>query len=64
MDDKQFRELRTLIQEQGMKIAELTMVVRQLKQAVETTEIVYLGPDDAAFEEVDVPEDLKKFLPD
>lgn len=63
MDDKQFRELRTLILEQGVKIAALTMEVRALKQAVETTEVVYLSPDDVG-DPVDVPEDLKKFLPD
>lgn len=63
MDDKQFRELRTLILEQNVKIAELALEVRKLKQAVETTEVVYLGPDDVA-EPVDVPDDVRKFLPD
>ncbi|WP_107341709.1 hypothetical protein [Agrobacterium pusense] len=63
MDDKQFRELRTLILDQNVKIEALTMEVRALRAAVETTEIVYLGPDDVA-EPIDVPEDVKQFLPD
>jgi len=63
MDDKQFRELRTLILDQNVKIEALTKEVRALREAVETTEVVYLGPDDVA-EPIDVPEDVKKFLPD
>lgn len=64
MDDKQFRELRTLIIDQSVKIEALTMEVRALRAAVETTEIVYLGPDDMGAMPIDVPEDVKRFLPD
>lgn len=64
MDDKQFRELRTLILDQSVKIEALTMEVRALRAAVETTEFVYLGPDDMEAMPIDVPEDVKKFLPD
>lgn len=63
MTDEQYRALRTLILDQGVKIAALTMEVRALKQAVETTEVVYLATEDIG-EPVEVPEDLKKFLPD
>ncbi|CAN7390662.1 hypothetical protein [Neorhizobium sp. LjRoot104] len=64
MTDEQFRALRQLILDQSVEIKALAMEVRALKRAVETTEIVYLGPDDIEAEPVDVPEDLKKFLPD
>lgn len=42
MDDKQFRELRTLILDQSVKIEALALEVRALKRAMETTEVVYL----------------------
>lgn len=64
MTDEQFRALRQLILDQSVKIEALAADIRALKRAVETTEIVYLGPDDLEAEPVDVPEDLKKFLPD
>lgn len=63
MTDEQFRALRTLILDQGVKIAALTLEVRALKQAVETTDVIYLSTEDIG-EPVDIPEDLKKFLPD
>ncbi|MCZ7496268.1 hypothetical protein O8B39_17345 [Agrobacterium rhizogenes] len=40
------------------------MEVRALRAAVETTEVVYLGADDMDAMPIDVPEDVKKFLPD
>lgn len=64
MDDKQFRELRTLILDQNVKIEALTMEVRALREAVETTEVVYLGPEDMDAMPIDVPQDVKQFLPD
>ena len=64
MDDKQFRELRTLILDQNVKIEALTKEVRALREAVETTEVVYLGPEDMDPMPIDVPEDVKQFLPD
>lgn len=64
MTDEQFRALRQLILDQSVEIKALAMEVRALKRAVETTEIVYLGPEDLDAEPVDIPEDLKKFLPD
>jgi hypothetical protein len=63
MDDKHFRELRTLIHDQNVKIEALTIEVRALRKAVETTEIVYLGPDDMDAMPIDIPEDVKNFLP-
>ncbi len=63
MTDEQYRDLRQMILDQTVKIEALTLAVRSLQQAVETTEIAYMGPEDVA-EPVDVPEDLKKFLPD
>ena len=62
MTDEQFRELRTLLLEQNVKIAELSGEVRRLKKAIETTEVVVITPDDVG-EPVDVPEDLRKFFP-
>lgn len=63
MDDKQFRELRTLILEQGVKIEALALAVRSLQRSVETTEVIALSPEDFA-ESIDIPDDLKKFFPD
>lgn len=63
MDDKQFRELRTLILDQSIKIAELSLEVRKLKQAVETTEVVCLSPEEMG-EATDIPDDMRKFFPD
>lgn len=61
MDEKQFRELRTLILGQSVKIEALTMEVRALKQASGKTEIVYLGPDELGCK-IDTPEDIKKLM--
>jgi hypothetical protein len=39
MTDEQFRALRRLILEQGLKVEALSLEVRNLKQAMETTEV-------------------------
>lgn len=45
MTDEQFRALRQLILEQNSKIAELSLEVRNLKRAIETTEVVVVEDD-------------------
>ncbi len=40
MTDEQFRALRQLILEQGLKIEALSLEVRKLKHAFETTEVI------------------------
>ncbi len=42
MDEQQFRELKSLILGQNSKIAELTLEVRRLSEAVTTTEVIYV----------------------
>lgn len=42
MTDEQFRALRQLILDQNVKIEALTLAVRKLQQAVETTEVVFI----------------------
>jgi hypothetical protein len=64
MTDEEFRALRQLILDQGVKIEALALEVRALKRAFESTEIVYLCLEDVEVEQVDVPDDLKKFMPD
>lgn len=64
LTDEHYKALRTLILDQSVKIEALTMEVRALRAAVETTEVVYLGADDMDAMPIDVPEDVKKFLPD
>lgn len=61
MTEEQFRQLRTLILDQAVKIEGLAMEVRALKRAVETTEVVYLGPEDFG-DPTDIPEDIRKLL--
>lgn len=61
MNDEQFRILKTMLHEQGVKIAELSLEVRKLKQAMETTEVVLLGPEDVA-DGIDMPDDVRKLL--
>jgi len=63
MDEKQFRELRTLILDQSAKIESLALAVRTLQRSVQATETVYISEDDIAAR-VDVPDDLKKFFGD
>ncbi|MFN3833400.1 MAG: hypothetical protein ACK4SQ_14335 [Allorhizobium sp.] len=63
MTDEQFKALRTLILEQGVKIEALALAVRSLQRSVETTEVIALTPEDFA-EAIDLPDDLKKFFPD
>lgn len=63
MTDEEFKALRHLILDQSVKIEELKLEVRALKRAVETTQVVYLGPEDLEAEPVDVPDDIKRFLP-
>lgn len=46
---------------QSVKIAELTLAVRSLQRAVETTEVICLTPEDMG-ETTDVPDDMKKFF--
>lgn len=40
MTDEQFRALRQLILDQNVKIEALSLEVRGLKQAIETTEVI------------------------
>ena len=63
MTDEQFKALRTLILEQGVKIEALALAVRSLQRSVEATEVIALAPEDFA-EAIDLPDDLKKFFPD
>ncbi len=42
MTDEHFRALRQLILEQSLKIEALSVEVRALKRAVETTEVVFV----------------------
>lgn len=63
MTDEQFKALRTLILEQGVKIEALALAVRSLQRSVETTEVIAIAPEDFA-EAIDLPDDLKKFFPD
>lgn len=62
MTDEQYRAMRQLILDQSVEIKALAMEVRALKRAVETTEVVYLGPEDVA-KRTDIPEDVKNLLP-
>ncbi|WP_430439075.1 hypothetical protein [Shinella sp.] len=61
MTDEQFRILKTMLHEQGVKIAELSLEVRKLKQAMETTEVVAIGIHDVA-DEADMPADVRRLL--
>lgn len=61
MTDEQFRQLRTLILDQAMKIEALTLEVRALKGAVLDTEVVFVHPEDYA-DPVDIPVDIQKLL--
>lgn len=61
MTDEHFRILKTMLHEQGVKIAELSLEVRKLKQAMETTEVITLNLNDIA-EEADIPDDVRKLL--
>lgn len=61
MTDEQFRALRTLILDQSVKIEELRLEVRALKEAQQKTEVVFLEPEDHC-DRVDIPEDIRKLL--
>jgi hypothetical protein len=52
MTDEQFRALRQLILEQNSKIAELSLEVRSLKRAIETTEVVVVEDETMSSEEL------------
>jgi len=52
MTDEQFKALRTLILDQGAKIAELSLEVRNLKKALETTEVVVVEDETFTSEEL------------
>lgn len=64
MTDEQFRALRQLILDQNVQIAAMAADIRALKQAVETTDIVYVGPKDIEAEPIDIPDDVRRFLTD
>jgi hypothetical protein len=53
MTDEHFRALRQLILEQNSKIAELTLEVRRLKEAFETTEVVIVEDERITSEELE-----------
>ncbi len=63
MDDKQFRELRTLILDQSVKIESLALAVRTLQRSLESAVDVEILPEDIG-DPVDIPDDLKKFFSD
>ncbi|MCZ7488187.1 hypothetical protein [Rhizobium rhizogenes] len=63
MDDKQFRELRTLILDLSVKVESLALAVRTLQRSVESGGDVEILPEDIG-DPVDIPDDLKKFFPD
>ncbi|QQM29303.1 hypothetical protein JET14_13305 [Martelella lutilitoris] len=42
MTDEQFRQLKTMILDLGVKVEALALENRALRKAVETTEVVYL----------------------
>lgn len=45
MTDEQFKALRQMMLEQNSKIAELTLEVRRLSDAVTTTEVIYVDEE-------------------
>lgn len=45
MTDEQYKALRQLLLEQNSKIAELTLEVRRLSEAVTTTEVIYVDDE-------------------
>jgi hypothetical protein len=51
--DEHFRALRQLILEQNSRIAELTIEVRRLKEAFETTEVVIVEDERITSDELD-----------
>lgn len=53
MTDEQFRSLRQLILEQNSKIAELTLEIRRLKEAFETTEVIVVEDERITSDELD-----------
>ena len=52
MTDDQFKALRTLIIDQNVKIAELSLEVRNLRKAIETTEVVMVENEAVTSEEL------------
>lgn len=60
MTDEQFRALRQLILEQSLKIEELTLEVRKLKNDFETTEVIVVEDERVTSEEL---EELLKTRP-
>lgn len=46
MTDEQFRALRTLILEQKAAISQLSLEFRRLKEAVTTTEVIFVEDED------------------
>lgn len=53
MTDEQFRALRQLILDQNVKIEALTLEVRRLKQAIETTEVVMVQDERITSDELE-----------
>jgi len=45
MTDDQFKALRQMLLEQNSKIAELTLEIRRLSDAVTTTEVIYVDEE-------------------
>lgn len=46
MTDEQYKALRQLLLEQNVKISELTLEFRRLKEAMTTTEVIYVEDED------------------
>ncbi|WP_153315472.1 hypothetical protein [Agrobacterium tumefaciens] len=53
MTDEQYKALRQLMLEQNSKIAELTLEVRRLSEAVTTTEVVYVEENRVGTEQLE-----------
>lgn len=53
MTDEQFRQLRTLILDLGVKIESQARELRALRKAVETTEVVYVEDERIETTELD-----------
>lgn len=53
MTDEHYKALRQLMLEQNSKIAELTLEVRRLSEAVTTTEVVYVEENRVGTEQLE-----------
>jgi hypothetical protein len=52
MTDEHYKALRQLLLEQNSKIAELTLEVRRLSEAVTTTEVIYVDDERVGTEQL------------